>query len=184
MAVFHTALGFIALVSGLPVFFSRKGTSFHKAWGKVYAAAMYLLCGSSFFLSETTPFTQGWDVFHVMALVSLVSVTGGLACLLLRGRAEGWYEGHLKFMLWSYIGLVMATGSHLMQPVLLFFRQMGLPGTPSLALTAALLWGVPPLVGSLWIRRTMPKYHRLFGAAPAPIRPDAAPPDPRAVHEA
>ena len=158
MLIFHTVTAVLALVAGFPIFFSTKGTRFHKRWGKIYVGAMLALCISSFWLTGTTPFTQGFDVFHVMALVSLASVIAGVVPLFLRRRFAGWWEMHYFFMLYSYVGLVMALGSH-------FFEYMpeGLPATSR----AALLWGMPYVVGSILIYWKRSFFKARFGRTPS-----------------
>ena len=147
MLIFHTVTAILALLAGFPIFFSEKGTRFHKRWGKVYVGSMLAMCMSSFWLTSTTPFTQGFDVFHVMALVSLVTLIVGVVPLFFRYRFAGWWEMHYFFMLYSYVGLVMALGSH-------FFKVLsGLP----LNWRAALLWGLPFIVGTILIH-----WKRLF----------------------
>lgn len=141
MLIFHTATSILALVAGFPIFFSTKGTRFHKRWGKIYVASMLSLCISSFWLTSTTPFTEGFDVFHVLAIVSLVSVIGGALPVFAWRRFNGWFEMHYFFMLYSYVGLVMALGSH-------FFEY--LPGVPQ-GLRALMFWGVPYIVGTILI---------------------------------
>ena len=157
MLIFHTATSVLALVAGFPIFFSTKGTTFHKRWGKIYVASMLSLCISSFWLTSTTPFTEGFDVFHVMAIASLGTVIGGVLPMLARHRFPGWFEMHYFFMLYSYVGLVMALGSH-------FFEYLPEvhPG-----IRALLFWGVPGLVGTILIYGKRASFKARFdGAAP------------------
>ena len=66
-------------------------------------------------------------------------------------------------MLWSYVGLVMATNSHVFRDVFLFFvRDVELERTAAIGCTVALLWGLPPAVGTLLINRRAAHYRRRF----------------------
>ena len=156
MLIFHTVTSVLALVAGFPIFFSTKGTRFHKRWGKVYVASMLSLCISSFWLTDTTPFTEGFDVFHVMALVSLASLAGGVIPLFFKHRSAGWWQMHYFFILYSYVGLVLALGSH-------FFVYM--PESLTFASRAALLWGGPYVIGTILIYWRLPLFKTRFSTA-------------------
>lgn len=158
-AAFHTALGVLALATGAAVLLRRKGDRPHRWVGRVYAAAMVTLCVASFGLRDSTPFVAGYGPFHVAALVSLVTVTAGVVVAM--RRRENWLGAHYMWMAWSYIGLIMATGGHVMQPAFLVLRDAGLHAGLSLALSIALVWGLPPLVGRRWIARRQPAWDAL-----------------------
>jgi uncharacterized membrane protein len=152
MIAFHTACGLVALVAGAVVVLMPKGTRRHRQAGWVYVISMALLCATSFFIFELF---GGFGVFHVMALVSSVSVLGGMvAPLLLRGRVRGgWLDMHFQFMLWSYVGLVMATGSHFMTPLeSLLARHTPWGAAGRFWAVAGACWGLPLIVGGVLIQ--------------------------------
>jgi len=112
---------------------------------------MYLLCLTSFSIFELF---AGFGVFHVMAIVSTVTMTSGFIPVLLRRKLKGWFIGHYKGMLFSYMGLVMATNSHLfkyLQPMIGFVGA------------GIILWAVPGIVGTIWINRKTRFYADKFG---------------------
>ncbi|MFN2454336.1 MAG: DUF2306 domain-containing protein [Pyrinomonadaceae bacterium] len=151
MIAFHTAMGFVALLAGFFVFLLNKGTRLHKTVGWVYVLSMYLLCLTSFFIFKLF---SGFGVFHVMAIVSTVTMTSGFAPVLLRKKLRGWFIGHYKGMLFSYLGLVMATNSHLfkyLQPI------VGFVGA------GVVLWVIPGIIGNIWINRKTKFYADKFG---------------------
>ena len=162
---FHTALGVLALATGAVVLIRPKGTRPHRVVGRVYAASMVVLCLASFGLRDTTPFFAGYGPFHIAALVSLVTVCGGM--WVAWRRPENWLEGHYQWMAWSYIGLVMATGGHVMRPVFLALRDAGMHPGLAIALSLFAVWGLPPLVGSRWIARRKGRWDRLGAPAAA-----------------
>ena len=135
----HTALGVIALVSGAWNLLARKGTGRHRVVGWVYAGAMAGLVGTSFSIFELF---GGFGPFHAMSIVSGGTLALALYFPLRRGRYENWLEHHYMWITWSYVGLVMATGSHLF--------AYGPPGWPPWA-RAALYWGVPCVAGATLI---------------------------------
>ena len=174
MIWFHTIVGVVALGSGLLVMLRAKGTRFHRTAGWAYVGAMYVLCAMSFAIDAASPFVRRWGVFHVMALVSLATVTAGLVPIL-RRRSRHWFESHVALMLWSYVGLVMATNSHFMNAGYRALR----PALGSPAITWSLLiacgWVLPFAVGMVLIPRATDRYARSF-AVPGrlPVAPGEA----------
>ena len=175
LALVHTALGSLALGSGALVLLRRKGDRWHRWAGRVYGTSMGALCVLAFGLRDSTPFFQGYGMFHVAAVVSLGTVTLGV--LAVRRRREGWLEAHFQWMSWSYIGLLMATGGHVMRPLFLgLHRGVGLKAPVSMGLAVAAVWVAPPLVGAWWIARRAPAWRALGprGSAPAAGSTEAA----------
>ncbi|MGB3544886.1 DUF2306 domain-containing protein [Rubrivirga sp.] len=150
-AIVHTVLGVTALASGALVLVRRKGDRTHRLAGRVYVGTMLALCLLSFGLHDSTPFFAGYGPFHIAALVSLATVTAGM--VVVRRRREGWLEGHYQWMAWSYIGLVMATGGHVMDPAFLWLRDLGLHPGAAIGISIFVVWGLPPIVGSRWIAK-------------------------------
>lgn len=164
MIIFHTITGLLSIIAGLAIIMLNKGTSLHRVAGRVYVISMYVLCLVSFTIRDTTPFFKGLGMFHIMALVSLGTVTAGLVPALYRRKFKDWYEWHYSFMLWSYVGLIMAFNSHFTREVFLFFgKEMGLGKWAGLILSILILWGVPPLAGTILINRRAPVYKRKYG---------------------
>ena len=169
MSIFHTLVGCIALLAGPLVFALPKGTQRHRRAGWVYTGSMVLLCGSSFGLYGTTPNFDGFGAFHVMAILSLLTVLAGLVPVLLRRRFPGhWFPLHYHFMLWSYVGLIMALGSHVAGVLVGLLVQAGLTANTAWLVSIALCWGLPPAVGAPLIKRHFARFMQRFGTrAPA-----------------
>ena len=136
---FHTVMGVLALVAGAAIFLLPKGTSLHRAMGATYAGSMVLMLATSFAIFDLF---GGFGPYHAMSIVSVVTLGLALYFPLFRHRHANWMIHHYMWTIWSYIGLVMATGSH--------FFAVGPEGWSPLA-RAALYWGVPPLVGYILI---------------------------------
>lgn len=158
MIVFHTFTGLAALVAGLAVFLFAKGGRIHRLLGRVYALALITLCVASFWIQDTTPFVRGLGTFHIMASVTLVTVIAGLLPAMRRPRPTGWRDRHIQYMLWSYVGLVMALNSHFFRAILLWCYEITGSGLGAVAATIVLVWGLPLLVGSLLIPRIRKKH--------------------------
>ncbi len=104
----HLVLALTALVSGAGVVGMRKGTGVHRLVGFVYALSMFGVLGTALLIYNLT---GGFGPFHVLALISLVTIVFGLVHVLLRRPKDGWIEFHAYWMSWSYVGLLAATAS-------------------------------------------------------------------------
>lgn len=99
---FHLACAVIAMITGIVVILNKKGTTFHKRLGYVYVIAMLLLNVTSFFIVNF----NGFSIFHFFAIVSLVTIFGGMYAAI--KRHKNWLESHYYFMAWSVVGLYCA----------------------------------------------------------------------------
>lgn len=148
MIAFHTLLGFLALGTGLGVVLMQKGTRSHVLIGRAYAASMYGLCLTSVFIPSQWPLLGPYGVFHVFAAWGTLQLTAGLVPVLWRRRFQHGYRWHRKNMLWSYVGLTMATGSHFIPYLLRYLAEnTALSGTAAWLAAAGLFWGVPVVLG-------------------------------------
>jgi len=142
----HTIFGIIALITGAWNLTTQKGTKRHRFVGWVYAISMFCLIGTSFSIFELF---GDFGPFHVMSLVSGVTIFLALYFPLRRNLYANWLEHHYMWITWSYVGLIMATGSHLF--------QYGPAGWPFWT-RAVLYWGLPCVIGATLIfgwRNTM-----------------------------
>ena len=92
-------------------------------------------------------------MFHVMSLASMATVSAGFLPVLRRKTQKNWYSKHFDYMLWSYVGLIMAFDSHFIWNTFQVLRPMTRSSGVCIALTLILLLGVPFLIGSLTIPR-------------------------------
>src|SRR5688572_32746545 len=110
----HTIAALAALVAGVAVLLTRKGTRRHRQLGWTYVVSMLLLNGTALLIYRLF---GRFGPFHVGAVCSLVTVVAGTAAALgaRRARARGnamerarALERHYEWMTWSYVGLVAA----------------------------------------------------------------------------
>ena len=99
---FHFITAVLAMVTGTMVLLNKKGTIFHKRTGYVYVVSMLLLNISSFFIMNFGSFS----LFHFFAIVSLVSIFGGMLPTI--KKKKNWLGYHFYFMSWSVVGLYCA----------------------------------------------------------------------------
>ena len=134
----HTIFSVVALLAGGYVLLNHKGTQRHKVVGRVYAISMLVLLITSFFIFDLF---GSFGPFHVLSIVSIITLALGMYFPLFARQNRGWLIQHYMWMSYSYVGLVMAGGSHLfgLMPAWPYWLQM------------ALFWGLPYVVGSILI---------------------------------
>jgi uncharacterized membrane protein len=108
----HSPIGFVhlfsallAMLTGAVVLLTPKGSAFHKRTGYVYVVSMLVLNATAFMIYQLF---GKFGPFHGLALVSLVSLIGGMVPVLLRQRVKSWLHWHYYFMNWSVVGLYAA----------------------------------------------------------------------------
>ncbi len=101
----HIGTAVSALIFGLCVYFTSKGTRLHKQWGYAYFFNMLGLNISALFIYRLT---SEFGPFHWSALASLLTLIAGFSVAYLRLPQGRWLELHYEFMNWSYVGLVAA----------------------------------------------------------------------------
>lgn len=105
LGTLHLVLAITALLTGAAVACRSKGDQRHRTLGYIYSASLLLVN-----LSALSVYEESGEPgpFHILALVSLVTLISGLIPALLRRPANFWLNFHAYFMSWSYTGLVAA----------------------------------------------------------------------------
>jgi uncharacterized membrane protein len=104
VATGHVVAAVSALLVGAAVLLLPKGTHRHRVIGGVYVLILVVVNVAALSLHRENTF----GVFHVLAVVSLVTIAVGLSPLLLGKRSEAVVTTHAYCMTWSYAGLVAA----------------------------------------------------------------------------
>ena len=120
ISIAHIATAVAAMTLGAFVVGLVKGTYRHKVIGYSYVVSMLALNASALLIYRLT---GKFGPFHVMALISLLTLLAGFIPVFFRWPRNRWLALHLNFMSWSFIGLLMAAASEL---------AVRLPGTPFL----------------------------------------------------
>jgi uncharacterized membrane protein len=159
MTALHVGACAVALVVGALVAFMGKGSHRHRVLGRVYVGATMTYAISSFFMY---PSTSRLTFFHSISIQNAMLVAGGVALSrLLRIAVPAWRVWHLRFMLYSYVALVV-TGLRFTLPYVL----------PGNRIWPAIVFVVVPICSWGWVeRRVVP--HWRTGSRPA-LRPPAS----------
>ena len=104
LATGHVLAALSALGAGAAVLLLPKGTHTHRVIGTVYVVALVLVNVAALSLHREDTF----GVFHVLAVVSLVTIAAGLVPLLFGKRSPMVIANHAYCMTWSFAGLVAA----------------------------------------------------------------------------
>lgn len=118
MYFFHDTVGFIHLLSaiismitGTLIFVMKKGTLNHKRVGYVYVTAMAAVLITAFMIYRLW---GGWGLFHYAAVVSSVTLLGGMVPILFKYPKQSYIAFHFSFMYWSVMGLYGAFFAEIM----------------------------------------------------------------------
>ena len=101
----HLIVSILALVFGTWVLAARKGTRAHRRVGYLYAISMILLIATSLMIYRLF---GTFGLFHYAAVVSGITLAGGMIPVILRKPKDSWLGLHLSFMYWSVFGLYAA----------------------------------------------------------------------------
>lgn len=101
----HIIFAIAALILGAIVAFRPKGGQRHRTVGYFYAFSLLTVNLCALLVYEDS---VGAGPFHVLAVISLMTLVGGFIPAFLRRPTSWWLELHAYFMCWSYVGLVAA----------------------------------------------------------------------------
>ena len=105
----HVVAALIALIVGGAVLYAPKGTRRHVVLGRVFVAVMAVQLAAAFGTREQAAFGS----FHVLAVVSALTLGAGWATYRVAGRGERAVRAHGLLMIWAYAGLVAAGAAQL-----------------------------------------------------------------------
>lgn len=100
----HLIVSVIALITGLFVLASTKGTKMHKRIGYVYSISMVLVNLTAFMIYDLY---GKFGLFHWFAVISCLTLFAGLYPVLTK-KSKNYLLAHFNFMYWSVVGLYCA----------------------------------------------------------------------------
>jgi uncharacterized membrane protein len=129
----HFAASILAMALGLYVLLTPKGTKRHRKMGYSYVASMLVLNLTAFLIYRLF---GRFGVFHWLAVVSLLTLLGGLLPVITR-KPKDYIVTHFSFMYWSVVGLyaafmaetfvrlpkIVLTASG--EPMVIFYKMVG-----------------------------------------------------------
>ena len=143
IGVVHTAAASVSLLAGAFQLGRRRRDLLHRRVGYCYAAAMVMTNVSALLVYR---FNGRFNVFHVLALVALVTLAMALRPMLMRPRPQAWRVIHYYWVCWSYTGLCAAAATEFL------LRVVHVPGLASAAIGTPIVIAV----GAWLINRNAP----------------------------
>jgi len=137
-AYWHVIFAVLALVFGIGIFTTRRGTPGHRRLGYCYVVSMGVTNAGALSLYART---GQFGPFHVAALISLATLVAGAVPAILRRPRGAWLAVHWEFMSWSFVGLLAAAIAEAS------FRIPGVAYWPSIVAGTILVF----LGGGVWI---------------------------------
>ena len=145
----HLLASILSLILGTLILILTKGTTLHRRIGYFYTVAMLMVNFTAFGIYRLF---GGFGPFHITAIISLISIAGGMLPIYYKHKISGWYIYHMAFMYYSVIGLYAAFLSEIVTriPGLNFGLMVGV-GT-----------GLVMLVGIIFFQQKKVKWTRFF----------------------
>ena len=140
----HVVFAIAALILGATVACRPKGGRWHRTLGYFYAITLLSVNVSALSVYEDS---AGVGPFHILAVVSLVTLISGFIPAFLRRPVSSWLDLHAYFMSWSYVGLVAAGVAQIAT------MSSSLPGWFAVGLPSILI----VIIGGLLIHTRVPK---------------------------
>lgn len=100
----HLIVSIIALITGLVVLITKKGTKRHKQIGYIYAISMILLNITAFMIYRLF---GKFGIFHWFAVISLLTLFAGIYPVLAK-KSKNYLLLHFNYMYWSVVGVYCA----------------------------------------------------------------------------
>lgn len=100
----HLIVSIIALITGLLILITTKGTKTHKQTGYVYSVSMILVNLTAFMIYKLY---GKFGIFHWFAIISCLTLFAGLYPVLTK-KSKNYLLTHFTFMYWSVVGLYCA----------------------------------------------------------------------------
>lgn len=155
----HFIASLLAFVLGTLVLAGKKGTATHKLLGKLYAATMLVVLTTAFM---TYRLFGTWGIFHWSAVISSVTLLGGLIPVFTKRPARNYVSLHFSFMYWSILGLYGAFVSEILVRMPRVVVESGIPNSVFYNMTGigtACVMGL----GVFWFLKLKPKWEKQFG---------------------
>ena len=103
IGVLHLISSILAMIFGMTVLMTTKGTSLHKKFGWAYTVNMLIILVTALLIYRLF---GSFGPFHYIALIGFAYLLGGILPVLY--KPKNWIKNHVYFMYWSVVGLYAA----------------------------------------------------------------------------
>lgn len=155
----HFIASIAALVLGTFVLFLPKGTSKHKTIGRLYGFTMLVVLTTAFM---TYRLFGTWGIFHWTAVISSLTLFGGLLPILTKRPTNNYLSLHFSFMYWSIMGVYGAFVSETLVRMPKVVVESGIPNSAFYNMTGigtAIVMGL----AVYFFLKFKPKWDKQFG---------------------
>jgi uncharacterized membrane protein len=134
----HLLASVAALVLGSIVLAMKKGTAIHKKIGYAYSMTMLVLLITAFMIYRLF---DGWGIFHWSAVLSSVTLLGGLMPMITKRHTRSFVVTHFSLMYWSVMGLYGAAVAEVLVRIPKVVIESGVPNRVFYDMTGSLVLG-------------------------------------------
>lgn len=155
----HLLASVIALVTGIFVLVTAKGTKRHKQVGYVYSVSMIILILTAFLIYRLY---GKFAIFHWLAVVSCLTLVAGIYPIMAK-KPRNYILIHFNFMYWSVIGLYGAFMAEIFvrlpkiiltesgEPMVIFYKMIGVAV------------GIVMAIGTVFYLKFKPRWTKQYG---------------------
>lgn len=154
----HFIASILALFLGTIILASTKGTAKHKIIGKVYTLTMLTVLITAFM---TYRLFGSWGIFHWTAVISSLTLVGGLIPILIKRPINSYKSLHFSFMYWSIMGVYGAFVSETLVRMPKVVVESGIPNSVFYNMTG-IGTGLVMGLGVYFFIKLKPKWDKQF----------------------
>ena len=159
VGLIHFIAAALALISGALVLLWPKATRRHIRVGYVYTASMCIMLVTAFAIYNLY---GSFGVFHWLALVSTVTLAGGMVPVLLKRPVRTYVVLHFSFMYWSVVGLYMAFAAETLVRLPQVVIEGGVPNRTFYMMVIGSMVVLGVIANVIWYRMK-PRWTAQFG---------------------
>lgn len=112
----HWMAALASLLFGISIFLNKKGSSLHKAMGRLYVFCMVVTAMSAFFV-RSVPTDESWSLFkHFSAIHLLIPFTLFYLAYAIFDIRRGNIKGHKLSMTFTFVGGLLIAGAFTFLP--------------------------------------------------------------------
>lgn len=118
IGLIHLLASIVAMITGIVILITKKGTKKHKQIGYVYVTSMLLVNFTAFMIYRLF---GGFGIFHFFAIVSFLTLLAGMYPII-RRKGKNYIFKHFNYMYWSVVGLYCAFCAEVLTRIPFYFH--------------------------------------------------------------